>query len=162
MAAEEGELAIQCHSSEALGTPPNILRDTLQARYRDSGLVCEYRWLPHAADLPRKSPTLTLMRFGLLLDQQRYYLAASEQLARFEKGVESLGPRIEESGELATVARLQRGPTAVRLARAYSFLGDYAGAADAWVLRWAKRPRTWIFAPRYSMRPGTTVRVVKS
>jgi tetratricopeptide (TPR) repeat protein len=74
---------------------------------------------------------LTHYHLGLLLDQERYYEAATEQLAMFDKGVRSLGPRVEDNPELASIVRLQRGATAVRLARAYSYLGNYPAAADA-------------------------------
>jgi tetratricopeptide (TPR) repeat protein len=82
---------------------------------------------------PADDVYLTLINYhlGMLLDQQRYYLAASEQFAMFERRVQLLGPRVRENGELATISRLQRGPTAVRLARAYSYLGEYARAATA-------------------------------
>jgi len=84
---------------------------------------------------------LTHYRLGLLLDQEKYYLAAAEQLGLFEKGLRSLGGRVEENAELATVVRSQRGTVAVRLARAHSYLGDFSAAADAMKIAVAESPK---------------------
>lgn len=84
---------------------------------------------------------LTHYRLGLLLDQERYYLAAAEQLGLFEKGVRSLGGKTEENAELASIVRQQRGTVAVRLARAHSYLGDYSAAADALKIAAAESPK---------------------
>lgn len=84
---------------------------------------------------------LTHYRLGLLLDQERYYLAAAEQLGLFEKGIRSLGNKVEENAELASVVRLQRGAVAIRLARAHSYLGGYSAAADALKIAVAESPK---------------------
>lgn len=101
-------------------------RDTAKAiRAYRTALKCK------ASTEHAEYPILVHYRLGLLLDQERYYLAAAEQLALFEKGVRSLGARVHEKTELASVVRLQRGPAALRMARARSYLGDYDAAADA-------------------------------
>lgn len=76
LAADEGDLAVRCHTSEALGTPPRILCDVLARRYGEAGLTCEYRWFPAIGDLPAGVPTLVLVRFGWLLD---HYVVLIEQ-----------------------------------------------------------------------------------
>ena len=77
---------------------------------------------------------LTHYRLGLLLldiDRAGYLTAAIEQLTAFEAGLDRLGDRVDENPELATIARIHRGPTAVRVARAQGILGDYRSAAEA-------------------------------
>ena len=66
--AEEGELALLCHTSGEAGTPPDFLASQLNRRYQNQGLACEYRAFPSLTALPRGEPVLALMRFSLLLD----------------------------------------------------------------------------------------------
>ncbi len=111
-------------------------RDTAKAiRAYRIGLKC--KTLPEDAHYL----VLTHYRLGMLLDQGKYYLAAAEQLQLFNKGVASLGARVEDNAELASIARLQRGTTAIRLARAHSYLGDYAAASDAMKIAVEESPK---------------------
>jgi len=80
-------------------------------------------------------------RLGLLLDKERYYRAAAEQLELFEAGARSLGSRVEANAELASIVRLQRGLAAARVARARSYLGDFAAAAAALKLAVEQSPK---------------------
>lgn len=66
--AEEGELAILAHTSQFTGTEPDVLRDALQQRYANEGLICEYRHFKTVEELRGAGLTLARIRFGLLVD----------------------------------------------------------------------------------------------
>ena len=66
--AEEGEIAILCKTSTAMGTPPDILCRALQNRYGADGLSCDYRAFKSVNELKRTGYTLALMKFAFLLD----------------------------------------------------------------------------------------------
>jgi hypothetical protein len=68
LAAEEGLIARNCHTSAAMGTPPDILCRTLRKQYGPEGLICVYRPFESVADLKQPGYTLALIKFGLLLD----------------------------------------------------------------------------------------------
>jgi hypothetical protein len=67
-AAKEGELAILAHTSNAIGTPPSVLTQTLAAHYAADGLVCEYRHFDSIDALPREGAVIALMKFALFID----------------------------------------------------------------------------------------------
>jgi hypothetical protein len=66
--ADEGQIAILAHTSAAIGTPPDILADTLAKQYAAQGLVCQYRFFNNLAELKRAGLTLVIVKFSLLLD----------------------------------------------------------------------------------------------
>jgi len=66
--AQEGEIAIWCKTSTAIGTPPDILCGTLRRRYGADGLACDYRVFKSVGELNRSGYTLALMKFAFLVD----------------------------------------------------------------------------------------------
>jgi len=67
--AEEGEIAILAHTSSATGTPPDILAHALQQRYRNEGLVSEYRVFHSLAELKGdQRVTLAVIKHSFWLD----------------------------------------------------------------------------------------------
>jgi hypothetical protein len=66
--AEEGEIAILCGTTTAIGTPPDILCRALQHRYGPDGLTGEYRAFRSVNELEGTGYTLALMKFAFLLD----------------------------------------------------------------------------------------------
>ena len=66
--ADEGEIAILCHTSAAMGTPPDVLCRALQKRYGRDGLTCEYRAFRSLQELKRPGYTVALVKFAFLLD----------------------------------------------------------------------------------------------
>ena len=68
LTAQEGDIAMLCHTSSALGTPPDVLCEQLQRRYSGDGLVCRYRPFSSVAELSQAGCTLALTRFAFLLD----------------------------------------------------------------------------------------------
>ncbi|GMU20679.1 MAG: hypothetical protein AMXMBFR13_07750 [Phycisphaerae bacterium] len=128
-ASAERALAIQpddlaCHYVLGRVAEKDEAPEKAMQRYR-TALKCEA--------LPEDAPYRALTHFylGNLLYEARYYAAAIEQLKAFEEGLRALGEQVEHHPELATVARVQRGPAAIRVARGLGLLGDYAAAAEA-------------------------------
>ncbi len=76
--AEEGAIAIQAHTSSAMGTPPDILADTLRSMYAQKGLVCQYRSYQSVAELNRDGLTLAVIKFGFLVDHYVAVLRVQE------------------------------------------------------------------------------------
>jgi hypothetical protein len=68
VAAEEGELAVQAHTSQAIGTPPEILASMLRRRCEGTELVCGYRHFRDLAELRQAGVTIAVIKFGLLVD----------------------------------------------------------------------------------------------
>jgi len=77
--AEEGEIAILCKTSAAMGTPPDILCRALQNRYGPDGLNCDYRPFKSVSELKRTGYTLALMKFAFLLDHYVTVLKVDDQ-----------------------------------------------------------------------------------
>ena len=77
--ADEGEIAIVCRSSSAMGTPPDVLCAALRKRYGCDGLVCEYRSFKSVAELKQPGFTLALVKFAFLLDHYVTVLEVGEQ-----------------------------------------------------------------------------------
>ena len=77
--AEEGEIAILCKTSTAMGTPPDILCRTLQHRYGPEGLTCDYHAFGQVSELRRSGYTLALMKFAFLLDHYVTVLSVDDQ-----------------------------------------------------------------------------------
>lgn len=76
--AEEGELALLAHTSEAMGTPPDILATTLRERYGRDGLWADYRHFQSADELRQAGLTLVVVKFGLLVDHYLVVLEMTE------------------------------------------------------------------------------------
>jgi hypothetical protein len=118
--AEEGEIAILCKSSAALGTPPDILSGALQNRYGPDGLICDYRAFESVNELKGTGCTLALMKFAFLLDHYVAVLGVDDQ--NVVVGDPLNGKQTLTRGEFAARWRfvgvtLKRGPspTPVRL-----------------------------------------------
>ncbi len=77
--ADEGEIALGCNTSAAMGTPPDILCGTLQKHYGPEGLVCQYRLFQSLRELKQAGLTLALVKFALLLDHYVTVLDVTDQ-----------------------------------------------------------------------------------
>jgi len=66
--AEEGQIAILAHTSSAIGTPPEILAQTLEKQYGKNGLVVEYRAFKNVAELRDAGLTLAVVKLNFFLD----------------------------------------------------------------------------------------------
>ena len=66
--AEEGEIAIQAHTSSATGTPPDILARTLQEKYGSQGLSSEYRVFHDLAELKAAGLSLAVIKYSFWVD----------------------------------------------------------------------------------------------
>jgi hypothetical protein len=66
--AEEGELAVLAHTSNATGTPPDMLWTTLRKRYAETGLECDYRHFRSIDELKNGGITIAVIKFGPLVD----------------------------------------------------------------------------------------------
>jgi hypothetical protein len=66
--AEEGDIAIAAHTSYAMGTPPDVLAETLQRRFGSMGLHASYRHFRDIAELRGAGFTLAVIKFGLMTD----------------------------------------------------------------------------------------------
>jgi len=78
--SEEGEIALLCGTSSAMGTPPDILCRKLQKRYGPAGLRCEYRSFRSVKDLRQPGGhTLALQKFAFLLDHYVTVLEVDDQ-----------------------------------------------------------------------------------
>lgn len=66
--ADEGRIAILSYSSEATGTPPDILADALLREYGRQGLVAEYRPFKNLTELKQVGLTLVVVKYSLFVD----------------------------------------------------------------------------------------------
>jgi hypothetical protein len=65
---DEGELAILSFTSSTTGTPPDILAEVLQRKYRKDGLMVEYRSFNTISELKQAGLTLAVIKFGFMVD----------------------------------------------------------------------------------------------
>ncbi len=77
--AEEGELAILAHTSDAMGTPPDILCQVLQTKYQADGLKCELKQFKSLDELRQAGLTLAVIKFGLLVDHYQVVLEVTDR-----------------------------------------------------------------------------------
>lgn len=73
--AEEGELAIAARTTQAMGTPPDVLALALHRTYGAAGLSVDYRHFRNVRELNQDGLTLAVIKFGLLVD---HYVAVLE------------------------------------------------------------------------------------
>ncbi len=68
--AEERDIAIAAHTSNAIGTPPDLLVDAIRGRYGARGFETRHRYFDSIADLNREPGVVTLavIRFALFVD----------------------------------------------------------------------------------------------
>jgi predicted double-glycine peptidase len=66
--AAEADLAVRMYTSPTLGTPSDVVALTLQEQYGPRGVRCEYRSFDSIDELPRSSPVLAVVKYGLLVD----------------------------------------------------------------------------------------------
>lgn len=76
---EEGEIAILAHTSQAMGTPPGILAETLQKRYARDGLRCQLQHFRSVAELRSAGLVLALIKFGLMVDHYLVILEVTDK-----------------------------------------------------------------------------------
>jgi predicted double-glycine peptidase len=74
----EGDLAILARTSNAMGTPPDLLARALRQRYAADGLEVEYRPFQSVADLDQPGYTLALVKFSFLMDHYVVVVEVSE------------------------------------------------------------------------------------
>jgi hypothetical protein len=77
--ADEGELAVLAHTSNAVGTPPDILCSTLRLKYRDAGLRCQYRHFRSVSELRDAPLTIAVIKYGPLVDHYVTVLDVTEK-----------------------------------------------------------------------------------
>jgi predicted double-glycine peptidase len=77
--ATEAELARAMATSPALGTPTDVLSETLAERYHAAGLTCEHRRFDSINDLPRDRPTLAVVKFAWMVDHFVAVLTVDER-----------------------------------------------------------------------------------
>jgi len=68
LSADEGPLAVLCHTSQFAGTEPDVLAETLRDTYRKDGLKANYRPFKNLAELRQAGLTLAVVKFGLMVD----------------------------------------------------------------------------------------------
>jgi len=73
--AEEGQIAIDAHTSQAIGTPPDLLARALRRRYSNDGLTVEYRHFRTVDELPTDGLVLAVIKFGVFVDHYVTILA---------------------------------------------------------------------------------------
>ncbi len=78
-AAEEGQVAILAHTSQAMGTPPDLLARALQKQYARDGLQCEFKHFKSVSELKQAGLTLAVIKFGLLLDHYVVVLEVTDE-----------------------------------------------------------------------------------
>ena len=79
LSADEGEIAILARTSPTFGTPPDILAETLQKRYGDTGVICAYRGFKNLDELRQAGLTLTVVKYNLLLDHYVTVLSVTDE-----------------------------------------------------------------------------------
>lgn len=121
----------------------------------------EYRLALKSESVDAQAPyrVLTHYHLGNLLYEQRYYTAAVQQLTAFENGLHDLGAKAAENPELATIARIHRAAAAIRVARAYGLLGDYARAAESLKIAMAQTPQDNALRAEYIRMLGRSGRL---
>ncbi|MBI4860074.1 MAG: hypothetical protein HY815_07395 [Candidatus Riflebacteria bacterium] len=77
--AEEGELAVLAHTSNAAGTPSDLLCEALEARYGGEGLTCRWRFFSSLAELRTAGPTIAIVKYKFLVD---HYVAVMDMTDR--------------------------------------------------------------------------------
>ena len=73
--AEEGSIAIAAGTSQACGTPPDILAEKLDAIYSGQGLYSRFKVFKSVDELASDGITLAVIKFGFLVD---HYVAVLE------------------------------------------------------------------------------------
>jgi len=77
--AGEGELALLAGTSSATGTPPDMLVQVLNERFRADGLRAELRRFRSVGELRAAGLTLVIVKFGLFLDHWLTVLEVSDR-----------------------------------------------------------------------------------
>jgi predicted double-glycine peptidase len=104
--ADEGAIAIAAHSSSAIGTPPDMLRDALLQLYSTNGLDCELRYFSQLSDLPKGQPTMAVIKYSFLEDHyvvilgitKRFVLVADSNRGRIAYSHEAFMKRWRKLG----------------------------------------------------------------
>jgi len=68
IAADEGELAILCGTTDSTGTPPDVLTERLNFRFHGAGLQAVHRAFRSTSGLHGQTPALAWVRFAFLTD----------------------------------------------------------------------------------------------
>ncbi len=68
ISAGEGSIAIAAHSSQAAGTPPDVLATSLNQMFGTQGIHCEFRAFENLDELRECGLTIVVVRFNSLVD----------------------------------------------------------------------------------------------
>jgi predicted double-glycine peptidase len=66
--AEEGDLAVLARTSDALGTPPDVLANVLKRRYRDEGIAAHYRYMRDLSEVKPGDVFIAVVYFDFTTD----------------------------------------------------------------------------------------------
>lgn len=90
LSAEEGELAVLCHTTPTSGTPPDLLCEALEERYGAQGLTCRFRRFEDLDELAaEKGVVIAVIKHSFLVDHYVVVLAVKED--RVDLGDPSTG-----------------------------------------------------------------------
>jgi len=76
--AEEGEIALECRTSMAIGTPPEVLALELQRMYAKAGITAELREFKSLDELRSAGLTLAVVELNFYLDHYVTVLEVSD------------------------------------------------------------------------------------
>ena len=112
--AGEGEIAILAHTSNAIGTPSDLLATAIQKRFGPQGVDCRYRSYRSVQELRQGAPAITLavIRFSLFVDHYVAVLHVDE--TRVVVGDPAKGLRAYTIGDFERIwkhtgVQIQRG-----------------------------------------------------
>ena len=110
----EGEIAILAHTSNAIGTPSDLLATAIQKRFGPQGVDCRYRSYRSVQELRQGAPAITLavIRFSLFVDHYVAVLHVDE--TRVVVGDPAKGLRAYTIGDFERIwkhtgVQIQRG-----------------------------------------------------
>src|SRR5262249_4697231 len=65
---DEGELAVAMHTTPLVGTPPDVLADSLESKFSDHALRAEYRKFDNVDGLAGHEPVLAITKIQAIED----------------------------------------------------------------------------------------------
>jgi predicted double-glycine peptidase len=73
--SDEGDLALHAHTSSAMGTPADVLANTINAKFGEAGVHARLRRFRTLDELKAAGLTLVVLKYGLQLDHWMCVLA---------------------------------------------------------------------------------------